>query len=414
MRVADLAIIGAGPTGLEAAAGAARAGVSAVVLEAGAVAQHVHTWRWVRLFSSFELNAGPAGLGLLRGRGVQLPAPEAILTGEEFRTRYLLPLAAAVRSSIEIREGARVLDVARADRLKGEALGSVARADRPFRLLVDENGADTDVFARAVFDCSGTWGQPGWAGPGGAPARGERAARRAIEYHLPDPLGAQRDRYAGRRTLLLGAGHSAATTAVALAALARAIPGTRFTWASRRVSDVPLRPIDEDPLPERAELTRRANAVAAGPPPGCAWLPAARLLAAKRTSGQGFDVELEVAGTVRHDHFDRIVASVGYEPDDRLYRQLQIHTCYASLGPMGVSAALLAARGDGPADCLIAEDALGPEALLSPEPGFFILGAKSFGKNSAFLMRTGYEQVADAFSLLDLRASPAARSASGG
>ncbi|WP_420635895.1 hypothetical protein [Candidatus Palauibacter sp.] len=267
MRVADLAIIGAGPTGLEAAAGAARAGLSAVVLEAGAVAQHVHTWRWVRLFSPFELNAGPAGLGLLRGRGVRLPAPEAILTGEELRTRYLLPLAAAVRSSIEIREGARVRDVARADRLKGEALGSVARADRPFRLLVEENGAETEVFARAVFDCSGTWGQPGWAGPGGAPARGERAARRAIEYHLPDPLGAQRDRYAGRRTLLLGAGHSAATTAVALAALARVIPGTRFTWASRRVSDVPLRPIDEDPLPERAELTRRANAVAVGAAP---------------------------------------------------------------------------------------------------------------------------------------------------
>ncbi len=405
----DLAIIGAGPTGLEAAARAARAGVRTVLFDAGAVAAHVDAWGWVRLFSPFELNAGPAGLALLRGQGVRLPAPDALLTGSEFRERYLLPLAAAVRQRVELREAARVLDVARAARLKGEALGSAARGEQPFRLLVEEDGTERDVLARAVLDCSGTYGRPGWAGPGGAPARGERGTRSEIEYHLPDPLGGQRERYAGRRTLLLGAGHSASTTAIALATLARSVPGTRFTWATRDASDVPLRPIEDDPLPERAELTRRANAVASEPPPGSEWRSEARLLAVEGTAHEGLDVELEIAGTVWRDHFDRIVANVGYEPDDGLYRQLQIHVCYASLGPMGVAAALLAAHGTEPSDCLLAEDALGPETLRNPEPGFFILGAKSFGKNSAFLMRTGYEQVADAFPSLDLPATRTAR-----
>lgn len=403
MQVMDLAIIGAGPVGLEAAARAARAGLAAVLFDAGAVADHLRAWGWVRLFSPFEWNAGPAGLEVLRGRGIELPAAGTLLTGAELRTHYLLPLAAALRPRVEVREGARVRDVARADRLKGEALGEAARAEQPFRLLLEENGAEAEVFARAVFDCSGTYGRPGWAGPGGTPAIGERSSRGAIEYHLPDVLGADRGSYAARRTLLLGSGHSAATTAGALAALARSVPGTRFTWAVREAHGVPLRPIADDPLPERVKLTRRANAIAAEPPPGCEWLSRSRLLGVAQTDSQGFEVDLEIAGAVRRDRFDRIVANVGYEPHDDPYRQLQVHACYASLGPMGISAALLAAQGpqgDAPADCCVGADALGPGTLGNPEPDFFILGAKSFGKNSAFLMRTGYEQVADAFSLL--------------
>jgi hypothetical protein len=31
--------------------------------------------------------------------------------------------------------------------------------------------------------------------------------------------------------------------------------------------------------------------------------------------------------------------------------------------------------------------------LRNPEPNFFLLGAKSYGRNSQFLMRTGYDQV---------------------
>lgn len=404
MSVKDLAIIGAGPIGLEAAARAARSGLAAVVFDAGAVGDHVRAWGWLTLFSPFEWNAGPAGLELLRRRRVEAPAAGALLSGGEFRTHYLLPLAAALRPHIQVREGARVRDIARADRLKGEALGDAARGDEPFRLLVEENGREHEVFARAVFDCSGTYGRPNWAGPGGAPAIGERSARHAIEYHVPDVLGAGRARYAARRTLLIGSGHSAATTAGALAALARAVPGTRFTWGSREPHAVPLRPISDDPLPERVKLTRRANAIAAEPPPGCEWISNTRLLRVAATDSLGFEVDLEIAGTVRRDRFDRIVANVGYEPDDRLYRQLQVHACYASLGPMGIAAALLGAQGDGPPDCCIGDEALGPETLKGPEPDFFILGAKSFGKNSAFLMKTGYRQVADAFSLLAARA----------
>ena len=44
-------------------------------------------------------------------------------------------------------------------------------------------------------------------------------------------------------------------------------------------------------------------------------------------------------------------------------------------------------------DCL-AQPAPGRETLLNPEPGFYILGSKSYGRGSAFLLKIGYEQVA--------------------
>jgi hypothetical protein len=42
----------------------------------------------------------------------------------------------------------------------------------------------------------------------------------------------------------------------------------------------------------------------------------------------------------------------------------------------------------------------GADTLVNPEARFFILGAKSYGRNSAYLMRVGWQQVDDAFGVL--------------
>ena len=44
--------------------------------------------------------------------------------------------------------------------------------------------------------------------------------------------------------------------------------------------------------------------------------------------------------------------------------------------------------------------AQGAKALRNPEPNFFILGAKSYGRNSNFLLRTGFTQVREVFTLI--------------
>ena len=93
---------------------------------------------------------------------------------------------------------------------------------------------------------------------------------------------------------------------------------------------------------------------------------------------------------------DRVIANVGYTPDATLYRELQVHECYASLGPMALAAALLK-QGGG--DCL-AVGPQGPNALRTPEPNFYVLGAKSYGRNPHFLLRNGFAQVREVFTLI--------------
>ena len=53
-----------------------------------------------------------------------------------------------------------------------------------------------------------------------------------------------------------------------------------------------------------------------------------------------------------------------------------------------------------PARGLEAGRDLDASTLRHPEPGFFTLGAKSYGRNPAFLLRSGFRQVEELFTLL--------------
>jgi hypothetical protein len=92
-----------------------------------------------------------------------------------------------------------------------------------------------------------------------------------------------------------------------------------------------------------------------------------------------------------------VLSLTGGVGDHALYRQLQVHECYATCGPMKLSAAILGAQAGG--DCL-AQTTHGVETLTNPEPNFFLLGSKSYGRHNTFLLRVGYDQVEEVFTLL--------------
>jgi len=240
-----------------------------------------------------------------------------------------------------------------------------------------------------VDPASGTWHL------GGVPAPGEKACAAHIAYGLEDVLGERRNVYAGRNVLVVGAGYSAATTVCGLAALAEQEPATWAVWLARSSGSQPLRRIMSDPLPERDRLAMRANLLATRPE-GNVEFHNQTVIEAIETIDGGLRVKARTGARPVSWDVERIVANVGYTPDADLYRELQVHECYASLGPMALAAALLK-QGGG--DCL-AIPSQGANALRTPEPNFYILGAKSFGRNSHFLMRTGFEQVREVFTLI--------------
>jgi hypothetical protein len=410
-----IAILGAGPIGLEAALYARALGFEPIVFERGEVAENVRRWGFVELFSPWSLNVSPLGLEALGGLGGSAPDPERCPSGEELRERYLLPLA----SLLEIRPHHEVLGIARSGFLKSEAIGGKERGLRPFRLLVRRrDGAEECCRAEIVIDATGVYHQPCSLGDGGLPAAGEEAARSSIDYHLPDILGAERRRFASRRVLLIGSGYSAATALAALITLQREAPATEVVWARRDRRGRPFTIFEGDPLPGRAALGRLGNDIAAAPPAGWRLLRGAGAERLERL-GEGWRVTFRDVETGELIDIDaqRILALVGYRPDLGIHRELQVHHCYASEGPMKLAAALLGSSGGG--DCL-AQASFGPNSLLNPEPGFFIIGQKSYGRRSDFLLKIGREQVRDVFRLirgdpeLDLYAAGGLQRAGGG
>jgi hypothetical protein len=186
---------------------------------------------------------------------------------------------------------------------------------------------------------------------------------------------------------------------VALADLAHESPGTTAVWLTRSSRKLPIEELPGDQLTDRAELTRRANGLAAGQGGAVEWSPDSVVQSLEKTAaGFRVTVETKVNGDCRHERLcvDEIVAQVGYRPDRSLYEELQVHECYATQGPIKLAAALL---GESSNDCLT-QTCPGPETLTNPEPGFFILGAKSYGRSSQFLLRVGIEQIENIFSLI--------------
>ena len=226
-----VAILGAGPVGLAAAAHVLERGMQPVVLEAGPQVGHaVRQWSHVPLFSPWEYAIDKASERLLTAAGWNSPAPDQYPTGGELLAQYLEPLATRTPLKDHIRTSSMVTSVGRAgfDKMK-----SNGRAFEPFTIRYQNGKGPEQLKADAVIDATGTWFSPNPAGADGLPAIGERETQERIAYGMPDVLGRERGRYAGRTVAVLGAGHSAIGTLIDLVRLKEEAPGTEVIWLLR-------------------------------------------------------------------------------------------------------------------------------------------------------------------------------------
>lgn len=388
-----VAVIGAGPVGLAAAAHLVARGLPIVVLEAGdEVAANVRDWGHVRLFSPWRYDVDKAAARLLESTGWAAPAPDELPTGRELVDEYLRPLSRVPELADRIRFGVRVTAVTRAGADKVKTQG---REGRPFVLrLRDRHGVEDELFARAVVDATGTWATPNPLGASGLPAQGEESLREQIHYGVPDVLGAHRARHAGRTTLVVGAGHSAANSILALAELARTESGTRIIWATRGED---LTRVfgggDADGLPARGKLGEELRRLVDR--------GELRLLKGFRVQRLGQKGgRIEIAGhqgeaTVVVGDIDEVIAATGQRPDLSPTRELRL-----ALDPWLESAAGIGPLIDPNLHSCGTVRPHGAVELAHPETDFYIIGSKSYGRAPTFLLATGYEQARSVAAML--------------
>jgi hypothetical protein len=392
-RPLPVIVIGAGPVGLAAAAELFERGIEPIVLEAAReVAASVRDFGHVRLFSPWRFNIDKAAQRLLEANGWVAPPLDDLPTGEEIYRLYLRPLAQLPAIAAQLRVGRRVVAVTRQGLDKTR---TARRGEAPFIVHTrDTEGHREQFVARAVIDASGTWSTPNPLGSAGVAAEGEALLKDRIRYGIPDVQAVERKTYADRTTLVVGAGHSAANSILALLELKKIYPKTKILWATRGHN---LTRVfgggDADALPARGRLGLELRAAVET---GALTMIARFQIEGVRAVGD----RLEVSGTrngerVVEPGIDRIIAATGQRPDLAITRELRL-----SLDPALESVAELGPLIDPNVHSCGSVRPHGARELAHPEPSFYIIGSKSYGRAPTFLLATGYEQARSVAAML--------------
>ncbi|MGE7093922.1 FAD-dependent oxidoreductase [Lysinibacillus sp. NPDC048646] len=378
-----IVIIGAGPIGLATAAHLVEQNQSFILLEAGKdIAHNIRTWGHVTLFSPWRYNINKAAKALLEGTDWQEPDLETIPTGHELIDLYLKPLAAVSQIKPYIHLNSKVVGISRQlnDKMK-----SKNRVNQSFQIYIEMEDDVKIIEAKTVIDATGTWRNPNPANSTGVWLQTEKVLADYIEYGIPN-LNMNPTRYANKKIAVIGGGHSAINTLLALAELQKENTSTKLVWIMRKKSvEEAYGGEEKDALAARGALGIRIHELVD--------TGKIEVVTPFYISKVKKDEKINIVGTLNGEQqvitgFDELIINAGNRPDFTINNELRL-----SIDPATESVQALAPLIDPNEHSCGTVRAHGEEILRQPEQGFYIVGAKSYGRAPTFLMATGYEQV---------------------
>ncbi len=378
-----VAVIGAGPIGLAAAAHLSKRKIPFLVLEAGSqIAHNVRDWGHVSMFSPWEYNLDRASVKILSTYNWKKPLDRAIPTGAELVENYLLPLSETDEIKPHVRLNSKVIAISRR---RINKIKNYSRERAPFVLRVETNYSLEIIHARAIIDASGTWHNPNPSGADGLPAIGEHALNDEIFYGIPDILGKARKKYKNKDVAVIGSGHSAINTLLELSDLKQRSKDVTTSWilTKAKVEDA-YGGLDDDELPGRGKVGMRIKEL----------VESKQIIVHTPFFVEEFGEvrgkiaikgQYETAGVVLADE---VIVATGLRPELTFLQELRI-----SLDTSLECPTKLAPLIDPNIHSCGSVDPHGEVELRHPEKDFYIVGMKSYGRAPTFLLATGYEQV---------------------
>ncbi|MGD2197208.1 NAD(P)-binding domain-containing protein [Lysinibacillus fusiformis] len=378
-----IAIIDAGPIGLAAAAHLVEHKQAFILLEAGhEVAHNIRTWGHVTLFSPWRYNINKAAKALLDASDWEEPNLDTLPTGHELIDLYLKPLSNLMEIKPHIQLNSKVVGISRQfnDKMKTKN-----RVEQSFIIYIEQENDIRMIEARAVIDVTGTWGNPNPANSTGIWLQNEKALANQIEYGIP-AINTNTKRYANKKIAVIGGGHSAINTLLALAELQEENPATKLVWVMRKRSvEEAYGGEEKDALAARGALGVRIHELVD--------TGKVEVITPFYISQVKKEENIHIVGTINGEQkvltgFEELIVNAGNRPDLSINSELRL-----SIDSATESVQALAPLIDPNEHSCGTVRAHGEEILRQPEKNFYIVGAKSYGRAPTFLMATGYEQV---------------------
>ena len=393
MKTLPVAIIGAGPVGLAAAAHLAVRGMPFLLFESGpTVASGILSWKHIRVFSPWKYNIDKAARQLLAETNWKSPGDDALPTGGELYEQYFKPLydLPVIRRNTFLDTKVHSVGRKNLDKMKTDG-----REKLPFVIRVTQDNEVKEFEAQAVIDATGTWNSPNPVGSGGVFAVGEIENRDRIFYGIPDIVGQHRERYRNKSVLVVGSGHSSINVILELDKLKEEYPRTEINWVLRRKN---IRDVyggqEDDALEARGSLGIRIEALVNND-----RVNVYNPFRIERITRK--DDKLAIVGFHDDERFalpfvDEIISNTGSRPDFSFIREVRL-----SIDPSLESVSAIAELIDPNIHSCGTVRPHGEQELRHPDRGFYIVGSKSYGRAPTFLMATGYEQVRSVVAAMD-------------
>ncbi|WP_138431936.1 NAD(P)-binding domain-containing protein [Fodinibius saliphilus] len=385
---APVAIIGAGPVGLAAAAHLIERGKQPIIFEAGnEIGYSIKQWQHVQLFSPWEFNVDKASKRLLQKEGWEMPPEDQLPTGKELREEYLLPLASLPTMQSQIKLNAEVTAVSKKN---WDKVKDYDREKYPYVLKVKlAKDQEYIIEAKSVIDASGTWFNPNPIGSSGIPAPGEKHNQGYIAYGIPDVKERLKKEYQNKSVTVVGSGHSAMQVVLDLLKLQESHPETKIHWIMRSTNlDKVFGGGEDDQLEARGELGIRARKAIENDQIKLHTPFLLQRIEEIEDHPHNLRITGDQNGSQKYFTTDRIVGTTGFRPDLNMIREVR-----TNIDPGIESVGDLAPLIDPNIHSCGTVHPHGINELKHPDENFFITGIKSYGRAPNFLLATGYEQV---------------------